>query len=72
MTPAEDAERLHREQMDRARQLQAFHYGWETEADARLDEALALLGIVVLTLTLIGAGTVVWGAMRAWRLWMAL
>ena len=72
VNPAEESERLHREQMDRARNLQAFHYGWETEAESRLDEALALAGIVILTLTLIGAGTVVWGAMRAWRLWWAL
>ena len=72
MNPAEESERLHREHLERARRLQAFHYGWETEAESRLDGALALLGILGLTLMLIGAGTVVWGAVRAWRLWWAL
>ena len=72
MNQAQEAERLHREHLERARTLQAHHYGWETDADERLDGALALLGIAGLTLMLIGAGTVVWGALRAWRLWMAL
>ena len=60
------------EEMVRRQKLEAIEHGWETDAEQRLDGALALLGILGLTLMLIGAGAVVWGAWRAYGLWRAL